>query len=124
MLLLFSRFGLYPSLGDLGPCYFAKPPTLGTGMLQNTDVLFVMAKIVEALGFDNANFFLKLWLPIPILPSVGNASSFLTLWTLRSALLGGNSLPIGHPPQILLRGVRALDKIVRNIIPCHPGFKI
>ena len=46
------------------------------------------------------------------------------VWTLRSALLGGNSLPIGHPPQILLRGARALDEIVRNIIPCHPGFEI
>ena len=106
------------------PCYFAKPQTLGTGMLQNTEELFVMAKIIEALGLDNANSFFQIWSPILILPSIGDASSFLTLWTLRSTLLGGNSLPIGHPPQILLRGARTLDKIIRNIIPCHPGFEI
>ena len=120
----FQRFGFYPNLGDLGPSYFGKLQTLGTGMLQNTNILFVMAKIIKDLGLDNTNSFFQIWSPIPILPSVGDASSFLALWTLRSVLLGGNNLPIGHPPQILLCGARALDKIIRNIISCHPGFEI
>ena len=77
---------------------------LGTGMLQNTDILLVMAKIIEDLGLDNTNSFFQTWSPIAILLSVGDASSFLALWTLRSALLGGNSLSIGHPPQILCVG--------------------
>ena len=93
-------------------------------MPQNTDGLFIMAKIIKDLGLDNANSFFQTWSPISILPSVGDASSFLALWTLRSALLGGNNLTIGHPPQILLRGARALDEIIRNIMPCHPGFEI
>ena len=109
---------------QVGLHYFAKPQRLGTGILQNTDELFVMAKIIEALGLDNANSFFQIWSPIPILPLIGDASSFLTLWTLWFTLLGGNSLPIGRPPQILLRGARTLDKIVRNLIPCHPGFEI
>ena len=35
---------LGPSPGDLGPCCFGKPQMLGTGMLQNTDALFPMAR--------------------------------------------------------------------------------
>ena len=93
-------------------------------MLQNTDILIILAKMIEDLGLDNAKSFFQIWSPIPILPSVGNASIFLTLWTLRSALLGGNRLPIGHPPQILLSGARALDKIIRYIVPCHLAFEI
>ena len=44
----------------MGPCDFGKPRTLGTGMLQNSEILLIMIKIIENLGFNNANsFFFK-----------------------------------------------------------------
>ena len=68
----------------LEPYYFGKIPTLEAGILQNTDILLVMATIIEK------------WLYILILPLFADIPSFLALWTLRSALLGGNSFPIGY----------------------------
>ena len=84
--------------------YFGKLPTLEAGILQNTDILLIMATIFEQLGLDNANPFFLTWLYIPILPLFGDISSFLVLWTLRSALLGGNTFPTRYLRQILLRG--------------------
>ena len=71
--------------GDLGPCCFGKPQTLGTGMLQKTDVLFAarqglsakvlcdrIAEIFEGLGLGNANSFFQIWVaesPMPCLQS-------------------------------------------------------
>ena len=75
---------------------FGKFPMLEAGILQNTDVLLVMATIFEQLGLDNANAFLLTWLCIPILPLFGDIPSFLVLWCLRSALLGGNIFPIRY----------------------------
>ena len=79
-------------------------------------------KIVNEIRAQcNANPFFLIWLYIPILPLFGDIPSFLVLWTLRSALLGGNTFPIRYLRQILLRGTQALDKIVRNILSrCRP----
>ncbi len=66
-------------------CYLGKPQTLGTGMLQNADVLFVMTKMIEGLGLDNANSFFQTLSPIPTSASVGDSPTRLALWTMRSA---------------------------------------
>ena len=87
--------------------YFAKLPTLEAGRLQNTDILLVMATIFEQIGLANANPFFLTWLCIPILPLFGDIPRFLVLWTLRSALLGGNTFAIRYLWQILLRGAQA-----------------
>ena len=102
---------------------FGKFLTLEAGILQNTDILLVMATIFEQLGLDNANPFFLTWLYIPILHLFGDIPSFLVLWTLRSALLGGNTFPIRYLRQILLRGTQALDKIVRNILSRYRPLK-
>ena len=49
-----------------------KVPTLEAGILQNTDVLLVMATIFEQLALDNTNPFFLTLLYIPILPLFGN----------------------------------------------------
>ena len=103
--------------------YFGKFPMLEAGILQNTDILLVMATIFEQLGLDNANPFFLIWLCIPILPLFGNIPSFLKLWTLRFALLGGNTFPIKYLWQILLRGAQALAKIIRNILSRYRPLK-
>ena len=103
--------------------YFGKFSTLEAGILQNTDILLVMATIFEQLGLDNTNPFFLTWLYIPILPLFGDISSFLVLWILRSALLGGNTFPIRYLRQILLRGTQVLDKIVRNILSRYRPLK-
>ena len=66
-------------LENLEPYYFGKPPTLEAGILQNTDILLVMATIIEKFGLNNTNPFFLTWLYILILPLFGDTPSFLVL---------------------------------------------